>query len=150
MFLIFDYSTVHFLTVCFLSLTPDSFDSTQMAKPKLRFVKKDISASRKLAKAGKQSEANKVAKKGRSIRFKPTFTLEDQILLVGEGNFSFSLSVSEMIHGGYNMTATTYDSRETMLTKYPKAEEITGLLEEMGATIHVSKPNSVRNRRHKA
>jgi len=87
----------------------------------------------------KDRNARKMDKKGNTTQqqrtpfpFKPT----DRILLVGEGNFSFALALSnhsELRHmPATNLTATTYDSEETCLHKYPDAGDILHELRRKG------------------
>jgi 25S rRNA (uracil2634-N3)-methyltransferase len=47
----------------------------------------------------------------------------DHILLVGEGDFSFTRSLVEE-HGCANVTATSFDTEEEVLAKYPSFSEI--------------------------
>ncbi|PLW46969.1 hypothetical protein PCANC_06543 [Puccinia coronata f. sp. avenae] len=55
----------------------------------------------------------------------------DQVLLVGEGNFSFTVSLLvEYSHPGDLITASTIDTKETVLKKYPDSEAILEFLEE--------------------
>ncbi|EJU02833.1 hypothetical protein DACRYDRAFT_78686 [Dacryopinax primogenitus] len=60
----------------------------------------------------------------------------DNTLLIGEGNFSFSLSLVQH-HGipGYRITATSYDTEEQLTQKYPEAHENLRLLRENGVTV---------------
>ncbi|EEP79178.1 conserved hypothetical protein [Uncinocarpus reesii 1704] len=50
------------------------------------------------------------------------FLPSDRILLVGEGDFSFALSLSTH-HGCKRMLATCYDSESTLYEKYPQAKQ---------------------------
>ncbi|EFP77906.2 hypothetical protein PGT21_027966 [Puccinia graminis f. sp. tritici] len=60
----------------------------------------------------------------------------DQVLLVGEGNFSFTvLLLVEYSHPGRLITASTIDSKESVLKKYPDSGKILELLEEHKVTI---------------
>ncbi|KAJ3375024.1 hypothetical protein GGF31_005746 [Allomyces arbusculus] len=64
------------------------------------------------------------------------FTAEDTILLVGEGNFSFSLGLASVLGTGENLVATAYDSEEVVKQKYPDAEGIIhDLVESFNATV---------------
>lgn len=77
---------------------------------------------------------------------KPTipFQSTDTILLIGEGNFSFThaLIVNPPPAGGLehlpprNVTATAYDTEEECYEKYPDAEEIVKTLRERGVEIY--------------
>lgn len=58
-----------------------------------------------------------------------------QILLVGEGDFSFSLALANAFGSAENMVATSLDSREKVLKLYNSAHEILSNLERLGAMI---------------
>ncbi|XVF76989.1 hypothetical protein PTKIN_Ptkin14bG0004100 [Pterospermum kingtungense] len=58
-----------------------------------------------------------------------------KILLVGEGDFSFSASLAVAFGSARNMVATSLDSREMLLLKYSGAMENLKKLEELGCTI---------------
>ncbi|OJJ48787.1 hypothetical protein ASPZODRAFT_90642 [Penicilliopsis zonata CBS 506.65] len=61
------------------------------------------------------------------------FNRRDRILLVGEGDFSFARSLV-LHHKCRNVLATCYDSRETLFSKYPQAEDnITAILAKSNA-----------------
>lgn len=69
------------------------------------------------------------------------FRATDKILLVGEGNFSFTraLIVDPPAALQYlpasNITATAYDTEEECLLKYPEAREILQLLREKNVEV---------------
>jgi 25S rRNA (uracil2634-N3)-methyltransferase len=48
-----------------------------------------------------------------------------RILLVGEGDFSFTLALATVI-GGSGIVATSYDSASDVATKYPSATDVLG------------------------
>lgn len=54
----------------------------------------------------------------------PTIPFEplDRILLIGDGDLSFALSLTRD-HGAADLLATTYDSEAELLEKYPQAAE---------------------------
>ncbi|XVF76983.1 hypothetical protein PTKIN_Ptkin14bG0003600 [Pterospermum kingtungense] len=58
-----------------------------------------------------------------------------KILLVGEGDFSFSASLAVAFGSATNMVATSLDSREMLLLKYSGAMENLKKLEELGCKI---------------
>lgn len=62
------------------------------------------------------------------------FDVHDRILLIGDGDLSFSRSLVEH-HGCADITATTYDSHEQLLEKYPQAAETIGYIEDEGQTV---------------
>ncbi|KIW16608.1 hypothetical protein PV08_03796 [Exophiala spinifera] len=55
-------------------------------------------------------------------RLKVPFTKFDNVLLVGEGDFSFSLSLKQH-HKVNQITATCYDSKEALESKYPSVAQ---------------------------
>ncbi|KAI0307623.1 hypothetical protein B0F90DRAFT_1675363 [Multifurca ochricompacta] len=88
--------------------------------------------------------------KGAGIKVKGTaksrrsiipFKASDKILLIGEGNFSFSVALLQhppplLEHlPPANITATTYDTEEGCYAKYPDAELYVHLLREKGARV---------------
>jgi 25S rRNA (uracil2634-N3)-methyltransferase len=48
----------------------------------------------------------------------------DKILIVGDGNFSFSLALAKQLGSARNMFCTSYDSEEDLHPKYPESKEI--------------------------
>lgn len=62
------------------------------------------------------------------------FRPNDHVLLVGEGDFSFTLSLHSH-HKCQHLTATTYESRASLLSKHPKAESTLSALESAGHGI---------------
>ncbi|KAH7886226.1 hypothetical protein F5I97DRAFT_1809615 [Phlebopus sp. FC_14] len=72
-----------------------------------------------------------------TVPFKPT----DKILLIGEGNFSFTRALlieppSALEHlPPANVTATSYDSEEQCYAKYPGAQEIIQVIKGRGAEV---------------
>lgn len=74
--------------------------------------------------------------KGKERRTYP-FESDDTILLIGEGNFSFTLSLLSPphSHAGHLICATAYDSEEECYSKYPDAEVIVKKIKELGARV---------------
>ncbi|KIX96898.1 uncharacterized protein Z520_07618 [Fonsecaea multimorphosa CBS 102226] len=64
-------------------------------------------------------------------RVKVPFTKHDNVLLVGEGDFSFSLSL-KLHHKVRQMVATCYDSKEVLQSKYPEVQKTTTQLQSDG------------------
>ncbi|KNE54938.1 hypothetical protein AMAG_00881 [Allomyces macrogynus ATCC 38327] len=86
------------------------------------------------AVATKGADAASAEKKPKRITI--PFTAEDTILLVGEGNFSFSLGLASVLGTGDNIVATAYDSEEVVKQKYPDAEGIIhDLVESFNAAV---------------
>lgn len=67
------------------------------------------------------------------------FSTTDKILLIGEGNFSFSLALFKHpaleFLPGESVTATAYDSEEECYEKYPDAKEIVQHLRDHKAEV---------------
>ncbi|XP_052178959.1 uncharacterized protein At4g26485-like [Diospyros lotus] len=63
------------------------------------------------------------------------YSSRHQILLVGEGNFSFAASLATAFGSARNMVATSLDSRELVEEKHPSARTNLQLLEQLGCTI---------------
>ncbi|KAJ6800510.1 heavy metal-associated isoprenylated plant protein 41-like [Iris pallida] len=57
------------------------------------------------------------------------------ILLVGEGDFSFSLSLANAFASASSMVSTSLDSYDTVLEKYSKAKSNLESLKKLGATV---------------
>jgi len=62
------------------------------------------------------------------------YTNNQRILIVGDGNLSFSLSLASLV-GPVRITATTYDSPEAVVKKYPEAATNIELLSNMGVEV---------------
>jgi len=89
------------------------------------------------AQGVKQASATKAQKKAMAKLPPPPYYDYDNILLVGEANFSFAKClVLEILNRGDIITATTLDSFSTMMEKYPAdAQENVKELEDAGATV---------------
>ncbi|KAK8937613.1 hypothetical protein KSP40_PGU013436 [Platanthera guangdongensis] len=57
------------------------------------------------------------------------------ILLVGDGDFSFSLSLANTFGSAINIIATSLDSKAKLFKRYQNARKNLRRLEQMGATI---------------
>lgn len=62
------------------------------------------------------------------------FDVHDRILLVGDGDLSFARSIVEH-HGCADVMASTFDSREVLLEKYPQAKSNVEYLEGEGQGV---------------
>ncbi|KAF7508500.1 hypothetical protein GJ744_009213 [Endocarpon pusillum] len=76
-----------------------------------------------LVKKSAPSNPSRKGKQPQHVKAVVPFRPSDHILLVGEGDFSFALSLIEH-HKCKYVTATCYDSEEVLHQKYPQAGEI--------------------------
>ncbi|KAJ1654415.1 hypothetical protein IWQ61_005650 [Dispira simplex] len=85
-----------------------------------------------------QSSENSTTKVTRPTTLPPfPYTLNDRILCVGEGNFSFSHALVKVLHTGYHLVATCYDSEQVVTEKYPDAQEhITQIRQRDGTVLY--------------
>ncbi|KAG7534404.1 S-adenosyl-L-methionine-dependent methyltransferase [Arabidopsis thaliana x Arabidopsis arenosa] len=60
---------------------------------------------------------------------------KQQILLVGEGDFSFSLCLARAFGSATNITATSLDTRDELEVKYKYAKNNVEELERLGCTV---------------
>ncbi|XP_056173036.1 uncharacterized protein LOC115692219 isoform X1 [Syzygium oleosum] len=58
-----------------------------------------------------------------------------RILLVGEGDFSFSSSLASAFGSASNVTATSLDHYDALIRKYKKAKSNVGKLKKLGASL---------------
>ncbi|KAI9115525.1 hypothetical protein K1719_013194 [Acacia pycnantha] len=63
------------------------------------------------------------------------YSSKHKILLVGEGDFSFSLCLAKAFGSASNMVATSLDSKGTLTRKYSRALDNLNELENLGCTI---------------
>lgn len=105
-----------------------------------------VKKGKKRAKAAASKMANEAKSEGleqitksKAKKKPPTipFDKQDTILLLGEANFSFSLSLLREPHNlpAHQILATVYDSERTTLEKYPDAAENIRLLKEEGVKV---------------
>ena len=97
-------------------------------RPKVKAASKPYSKT-SIATANPQSSSRKPTTNGAKpppapIPFRPT----DRILLVGEGDFSFSRSLLSA-HGCTDLIATSYDKVSNLRSKYPQAASNIAALE---------------------
>lgn len=107
-------------------------------KKKQEAIQAASHATHKPQKASTKGKAKaKTTSKPAYIPFTPT----NKILLVGEGNFSFTKALalnpppSLEYLPAENITATAYDSEPECYEKYPDAEEIVKQLREKGVEV---------------
>lgn len=63
------------------------------------------------------------------------YQLEQMILLVGEGNFSFAHALAKVLRAGSNIIATSLDSLEECKEKYNDCERHIRAFEKLGGTV---------------
>jgi 25S rRNA (uracil2634-N3)-methyltransferase len=63
------------------------------------------------------------------------YTKQQKMLFVGDGDFSFSLSVATGTNGGKNIVATSYESQETVTSTYPSSTSNISKLKDMDCTV---------------
>ncbi|KAL6511868.1 hypothetical protein OROGR_021465 [Orobanche gracilis] len=72
---------------------------------------------------------------GSKERWIQQYSSGHNILLVGEGDFSFSLSLGMAFGSATNIVATTLDSYDGLINKYKNARANVAILRSLGATI---------------
>ena len=109
----------------------------QSQQSRLKAKQKAVHAEQVAVQKGKQKRGRKSNSPSPIIPFRPT----DKILLIGEGNFSFTRALlvdppAELEHfPATSITATSYDSEETCYTKYSNAKGIVETLRTRGAEV---------------
>ncbi|XP_028081873.1 uncharacterized protein At4g26485 [Camellia sinensis] len=63
------------------------------------------------------------------------YSSSQKILLVGEGDFSFAACLATAFGSALNMVATSLDSQESLMMKYPTASDNLKQLQDLGCTI---------------
>ena len=81
-----------------------------------------------------------------SLKLKVPFSKQDRILLVGEGDFSFSFSLAKH-YGVASILTTSYDDEKTLAQKYPSAEKVVNALKH--ATTGLSQGPERQEHSHK-
>lgn len=64
-----------------------------------------------------------------------TYSKEHSVLICGDGDFSFTRGVIRHRGTGLGVVATSFDSRKTVLKKYPRAKSWLPQLDEDGAQV---------------
>ncbi|KAI8524851.1 hypothetical protein RHMOL_Rhmol13G0181900 [Rhododendron molle] len=72
---------------------------------------------------------------GSRERWMEHYSSSHRILLVGEGDFSFSLSLAKAFSSARNMVSTSIDSQQDLLKKYSNGLANVRDLEEMGCVV---------------
>ena len=109
---------------------------------------RDVKKNAKGPAMDKAKDQSKVKGKGKTVsprRVIIPFDPTHKILLVGEGNFSFTLALLKLnpqVYPGlssyipaHNITATAYDSEDECFEKYPEAPEIVEELKKRGVKV---------------
>ncbi|KAM0838322.1 hypothetical protein ACQ4PT_061060 [Festuca glaucescens] len=71
----------------------------------------------------------------RGVQWLNHYSSAQSILVVGDGDLSFSLALAHAFGSGENLVATSLDSYDTLTSKYGKAESNVTELERLGATV---------------
>ncbi|KAK9766299.1 hypothetical protein K7432_004729 [Basidiobolus ranarum] len=83
-----------------------------------------------------ESQKKEKPKKVVNIKAVPfPYSLDDTILLIGEGNFSFANSLGKTLDIGSNIIATCLDSEEVVKSKYDDAEKLINEFKETGGIV---------------
>lgn len=94
--------------------------------------RKDKSASMKSGGKPKKSVQKQNPQKKAFI----PFSKDETVLLVGEGDFTFALSLlTQNYVAPENLIATSYDSHLDLVGKYPDVQNVLDSLTELGATV---------------
>lgn len=63
------------------------------------------------------------------------YKLEQKLLLVGEGNFSFTAALADKLGSARDIVATSFDHKDTLEKKYPDAAEFENDIEALGGQV---------------
>lgn len=92
-----------------------------------------IAEKEKSIKSGKSKGAKK---QHHSVKSLIPFASHETLLLVGEGDFSFALSiVKNLLIDPQNLIATSFDSEEEVIAKYPNARDNIDFLRGSGVNV---------------
>ncbi|WPK23448.1 hypothetical protein PUMCH_000689 [Australozyma saopauloensis] len=93
---------------------------------------KDKAASMKSGGKQKKSSKNQNVQKKAFIPFEP----KDTVLLVGEGDFTFARSlITQSYIEPENLIATSFDSHQELIDKYPDVQAVLDELKDYGVTV---------------
>lgn len=109
-------------------------DKSRSSKPHGQAIKRrQHSQNGKLNRPTKAAVPPKSSSKAKNqpAKLKVPFTRFDRVLLVGEGDFSFTLSLARHHRVG-TIVATSYDDESTLKTKYPLVGDTLKSLQEPG------------------
>ncbi|KAJ1290115.1 hypothetical protein BS78_02G218100 [Paspalum vaginatum] len=71
----------------------------------------------------------------KEVKWLGQYSSAQRILLVGDGDFFFSLALATAFGSGTNLVATSLDTYEALKSKYNKAESNIAELKRLGATV---------------
>ncbi|XP_059442235.1 uncharacterized protein At4g26485-like [Corylus avellana] len=80
-------------------------------------------------------ECSSVHNNGAKKRIKKNYGSSHNILLVGEGDFSFAVCLAKAFGTAENMIATSFDSKEVLMTEYSNAMSNLKELEDRRCTV---------------
>jgi 25S rRNA (uracil2634-N3)-methyltransferase len=64
-----------------------------------------------------------------------SYTSDQRILVVGDGDFSFCLSLCKQLRSGHNVIATSYDAYDVLVKKYVDAAHNTEQIASLGSVV---------------
>ena len=110
---------------------------TALANHTARSQQRAYEKKRELERGSKAKSAPSSTVPKRTVQ---PFLRDDTILLVGEGNFSFTLALlsAPYHHPPHRILATSYDSEEEVYKKYPDARDIIHQIKQMSGA-HASR-----------
>ncbi|CUM51381.1 uncharacterized protein AC631_02245 [Debaryomyces fabryi] len=105
-------------------------------KEKSLEIQKDKQALKeKSIKGGKNNKKKPQRQQIQQKGLQP-FNIDDKLLLVGEGDFSFAVSIiKENFIAPGNLIATSFDSKDELIQKYPNVEDNLNFLIEEGVQV---------------
>ncbi|KAI8901966.1 hypothetical protein BC833DRAFT_575183 [Globomyces pollinis-pini] len=83
----------------------------------------------------KRKESVIQPKKKTTYRYKLQVKEDEKVLFIGEGNFSFALSLADKIHRADSFVCTAFDSKSITVEKYPESAENIQALEDMEGQV---------------
>ena len=134
-------SAVHFTLLVLVHLNQSDVRNT-FAMGKAKKSKLNASgqkpyqrSTRPISKPTRPSKPSKPTKALQPLAPTIPFSSSDRILLVGEGDFSFSRSLLET-HGCASLVATSFDKQSALQSKYPQStSNVRALQEEEGCQV---------------
>ncbi|EFR01110.1 hypothetical protein MGYG_04114 [Nannizzia gypsea CBS 118893] len=118
-------------------------------KPAVKQSNKRMKSFAKLSTSAKKTQNAKQQQQKQNqpqIPFRPS----DRVLLIGEGDFSFALSLATHHKCRKRLMATCYDSEEKLIEKYPDAKRHIGRLEAFSSGSREAKTSLKRKRDEEA